>query len=315
VAVAAELGIADRLAEHSKAAGDLAGEIGASEGSLSRLLRVLVELRVLTPAGDGRFELTEMGQFLRSDTPGSLRPWALMEGSPWMWAAWGELRHSVKTGEPAVDRALGQSLYEYLRERPEEERVFNGGMAAVAEGVTHAAVLDAYDFSGIGSLVDVGGGRGALLSAILSANPNLRGLVFDRPSVVQEARSHLEAAGLGDRCRVVGGDFFDSVPGGGDAYVISMVLNDWDDESVRAILSNCRTAVPGHARLLIVEVLDDPSASVGTLDLVLLVITPGRLRTEAEWAVLLADSGFRLARAIPTRSSQRILEAVPSSTS
>lgn len=311
VVLASELSLADRLAERAKTAAELADEVGASAHSLERLLRALADMGVLRRAGDARFALTAVGGLLRSDVRGSLRPTALMEGSPWMRAAWGELSHSVRTGEPAADHALGRSIYDYLRERPEQEHVFNDNMASVADGMTRPALLGAYDFSAIGTLIDVGGGRGVLLAGVLEAYPEMRGVVFDRPSVAERAREHIEAVGLADRCRVAGGDFLEAVPPGGDAYMISMVLNDWSDDNVRAILSSCRAAIPDHGRLLIVEMLNVTPGGPVLLDLQLMVVSPGRLRTEREWAGLLSDAGFRLARAIPTRSPQSVLEAIP----
>jgi hypothetical protein len=221
--------------------------------------------------------------------------------------------HSVATGEPAFDHAHGVPFFEYMKAHAAVASSFNTVMtdqnAAAAQ-----AVVEAYDFSGLGTLVDVGGGHGSLLAAILAAYPPLRGILYDLPHVVAGARATLEAAGIADRCAIIGGDFFERVPAGGDAYLLKHILHNWDDLRCAAILRAGRDAMPESGRLLVVETLippgDEPSYGK-YLDLEMLVLLPGRERTEAEYEKLLQATGFTLSRVIGTRSELSILEAIP----
>jgi len=224
---AAKLGIADLLGTGPQRCDDLAKATGTHAPALRRVLRLLASAGVFAETEDGRFELTPVGSCLQSG-PGSFRPVALLFTSPGVRAAWGDLLHSVRTGEPALSHVFGVGSFEYFAQHPEEAAVFDEAMGAFTAMVA-IAVAAAYDFSRFGTIIDVGGGEGALLAGILRANPALRGVVFDMPRVAEGANETIAAAGLGDRCEFVGGDFFEAVPGGGDAYILKHVIHDWDD--------------------------------------------------------------------------------------
>ena len=232
---AAKLGIADLLGTGPQRCDDLAKATGTHAPALRRVLRLLASAGVFAETEDGRFELTPVGSCLQSG-PGSFRPVALLFTSPGVRAAWGDLLHSVRTGEPALNHVFGMGSFEYFAQHPEEAAVFDEAMGAFTAMVA-IAVAAAYDFSRFGTIIDVGGGEGALLAGILRANPALRGVVFDMPRVAEGANETIAAAGLGDRCEFVGGDFFEAVPGGGDAYILKHVIHDWDDERAPARVS------------------------------------------------------------------------------
>jgi hypothetical protein len=229
--VAAKLGIADLLADGPVDCEDLAAATDTHAPSLQRVLRALASVGVFTEVSPGSFALTPLAELLRTETPGSMRALAIMYAEE-QYRAWGELLHSVRTGEMAFDHQFGMGYFEYLAQHPEADRVFNEAMT----GWTHqlvGAVMDTYDFSPFKTIVDVGAGYGALLTAILRSNPGTRGVLFEQPHVVASAEEQLVAAGVADRCTFVGGDFFAAVPTGGDAYVLSQILHDWDDERWR----------------------------------------------------------------------------------
>jgi hypothetical protein len=240
--VAATLGIADLLEPGPKRADELAEATGTHESALYRILRALASVGVFTEETDGRSGLTPLAEHLRTDAPGSLRSWAMFMGRPYVFASWGHLMHSAKTGEPAFPEVYGTTAWEYRAAHPEESAIFNAAMTGLS-GAEAEAVVRSYDFSAINVLVDVGGGEGALLAAILAANPNLRGILFDQPHVVADAGPLLEQAGVADRCEVVGGSFFEAVPEGADAYLLKSIVHDWDDASAIEILRKCRAAM------------------------------------------------------------------------
>jgi hypothetical protein len=310
--VAASLGIADLLADGTRTSDDLAHEAGADPDTLYRLLRALASVGVLHE-GDGRlFSLTPLGELLRSDVPGSLHGWAAYAGRPYFWAAWAELLHSVRTGENAFRHVHGQDIWSYRADRPEESALFDAAMKALT-GASIAAVIDAFDFSRFGTLVDVGGGNGALLASVLAANPALRGVLFDQAHVVAGADQVLEAAGVADRCQIESGDFFEAVPEGGDAYLLRSIIHDWEDEESRAILRVVRAAMPEGAALLVVERdLGAPNedAPVKFSDLNMLVGPGGRERTQDEYAALLESTGFRLVGVTPTAGTHAVFEGI-----
>lgn len=311
---AARLGLADRLRDGPRRAEELAPALGAHAPSLHRLLRALVEIGALEDAGEGRFGLTELGRLLQEDAPGSMRPVALVYGGEF-YRAWASLLESVQTGETAFERVFGVPFFDYYAQHPEEGEAFDRTMASLSAAMGDR-VAAAYDFSGIGTLVDVGGGKGALLAAILKANPGVRGMLFDQPAVIAGAQARIAAEGLAERCRLVGGDFFEAVPPGGDAYLLKWILHDWDDERSVRILQNCRQAMTERARLLVVEVvLPDrtPPRPVGAaIDVHMLALTGGRERTESEYRALLAAGGFRLTRIVPTEARSQIFGAAVS---
>jgi hypothetical protein len=308
--VAASLGIADLLADGTRTSDDLAHEADADPETLYRLLRALASVGVLHE-GDGRlFSLTPVGELLRSDVPGSLHGWAAYAGRPYFWAAWAELLHSVRTGENAFQHVHGQDIWSYRADRPDESALFDAAMKALT-GASNAALTGAFDFSRFGTLVDVGGGNGALLASVLASNPALQGVLFDQAHVVAGADQVLEAAGVADRCRIESGSFFESVPEGGDAYLLKSIVHDWEDEESSAILRVVRAAMPEGATLLVVERdLGAPNEDAPTKfsDLNMLVGPGGRERTQDEYASLFESTGFRLVGATPTAGTHTVFE-------
>jgi hypothetical protein len=316
--VLTKLGIPDLLAAGSKTCEQLAQATGAHPPSLHRLLRALTAWEVLTEPVAGTFALAPLGACLASDAPNSARSIVLMFGSENFWTTWGDLLHCVKTGETAFAHLFGvPGTFDYLADHPDDAALFNAAMTNVSM-LTFAGVTRSYDFSSARMLVDVGGGRGALIAAILRANPALNGTLFDLPAVVAKARPELERAGVADRCTVVGGDVFSSVASGGDIYLLARVIHDWDDAKSIAIFRTCRAAMTPSSKLLLVErvipesVTADPLVRAHLLgDLNMLVRTGGRERTEGEYRALLAAADLRLVRTIPTGTEHSLIEAVP----
>jgi hypothetical protein len=310
--VAAELGVADLLRDGPRISDELAAACGAHPPTLYRLLRALASVGVFAEGEGRRFALTPLAELLRSDVPGSMRALARMYGSE-QYRAWGDLLDGVRTGEPAFDRVFGASFFDYLAGSPGSGAIFNEAMTGWTAQVADAVVA-AYEFAGTRTVLDVGGGHGLLLATILQVYPAMHGVLFERPDVIVGGLPLLEAAGVADRCGVVGGDFFASVPDGGDVYILAQILHDWDDERCRVILGNCRRAMGPDGKLLVVEQVLPPAneaAFAKWLDLHMLVLLAGRERTEAEYRVLLAAAGFALTKVIPTRSGASIVEGVP----
>ena len=306
-------GIPDLLADGPRTSDDLAAEVGVHPIALLQLLRALAPAGIFTHGADGRFGLTPAGETLVSGHPTAAREMVLAIGGPAFWASLGVMPAVLETGRPGAEIALGMSFFDHLRRHPDEEAIFNRTMIAV-HGGEPPAVAEAYDFSGIGKLVDVGGGLGTLLVTILQRHPHLTGLLFDAPSVAEAAKGTIAAAGLDGRCATVGGDFFASVPAGGDAYVLSHILHDWDVDSCHTILRNIREAMNPAGRLLVVEMVLPPGAEPHpgkVFDVVMLAIPGGRERTAEEYAELLAPAGFRVERIVPTDSPVSVVEAVP----
>ena len=308
IGVVARLGVADCLSGGPAQVGELAARVGADPRSLERVLRLLAEVGIFEQLGDGRFALTALGGLLCSDVPGSVRRAAIVASEEWHWRAYGHLIESVRSGKPGFRDAHGCGFWEYLERHPDAAALVNDSLARVAS-FTAAAFVRAYDLSGIGRLVDVGGGRGILMQHALEAYPHMRGVVFDLPGVIESTRAWLADAGLTDRCEAIAGDFFEAVPSGGDAYVLSWILHDWDDESASRILVNCREAI-GHAgRLLAIELLVPPEDEqrpppeverlLRTTDIEMLAVVGGQERTAAEYGSLFTTAGFELARVIP----------------
>jgi hypothetical protein len=315
LAAAAELGIADLLADGPRSTVDLADATETDELSLYRLLRALASVGVFAEADERRFELTDLGSLLRSGVHGSQRARAQMGGAPWEWEAWTGFGHSLKTGRPAFDHVFGTDFFSYIAERPDALAVFNAMMTGIT-GLRCAAILDGYDFSTVRTLVDIGGGHGIFVAGALTAYPAMRGVIFDQPAVVDGARPRLESAGVADRCELIGGDFFESVPVGGDAYTLVSVLHNWDDERAVAILRSCRDAIGDDGRVLVCEWVIPPGngPSFGKLlDLQMLVLFGGRSRTEPELTLLLAQAGFGVSRVVGTRAGISVIEASPRS--
>jgi hypothetical protein len=314
--VAAKLGIADRLKDGPRSYDELAHATGTHAPSLYRLLRLLVSAGVFAEQEDGRFTLAPIGSYLQTEMPGSLRDVALQYTGPLHQQAWSALLHSVQTGETAFDHLFGMGLFPYLAHHPEEAAVFNAAMTAFSTQIA-AAVVAAYDFAPFGTIVDVGGGQGALLRAILRATPTAHGVLFDLPHVITGAKEPIESAGLTERCTVVGGDFFESVPSGGDAYLLSGVIHDWDEERSVRILNNCHRAMRPQGKLLLVEAVvparvdrSVPSQFSVRGDINMLVHTGGRNRTEAEYRALFAAASFMLTRILLPQGAAKVLEGV-----
>jgi hypothetical protein len=307
--VAAKLGIADLLTPGPRSPEDLAQATKSHAPSLYRLLRALASVGVFAEDGQGRFSLTPLAECLRSDVPGSQRALAIMTGEE-HYRAWGELLYSVQTGQAAFDKLYGMPVFDFLSRNPEQAKVFDAAMVGV-HGRETAAMLDAYDFAGIATLADIGGGNGSLLTTVLKRHPAMRGILFDLPGVTERARGNLQAAGLADRCRVIGGNFFESAPAGADAYLMRHIIHDWDDEKATQILQNVHRVMGKEGRLLVVEGVIPPGnePSFGKLlDLTMLVIPGGKERTEEEYRQLFAAGGFHLTRVVPTKAEVSVVE-------
>jgi hypothetical protein len=313
--VAAHLGIADLLKDGPKHSLELAQATNAHASSLYRVLRTLASQGIFAEDSEGYFKLTPLAEPLQSNVPGSVRSVALMCGEEWNWRPWGHLLYSVQTGQTAATHLWGRERFEYFAEHPEANAIFNAAMSETSAQFA-ALVADNYDFSGISTLVDVGGGQGNLLSSILKKFPQMKGILFDRSNVIEDTgtRSLIQAEGVEDRCELASGDFFQAVPGGGDAYILKSVIHNWDTERATLILKNCRQAIVEGGRLLLVEWAIPPGNTPGLakfIDIQMLVATPGgRTRTEQEYQTLFEATGFRLTRIIPTATGMAIIEGV-----
>jgi hypothetical protein len=312
ICAAAELGLADLMAGGARTVAELAAATGTRPPMLYRLLRALASRGVFAEREDGRFALTALAEPLRSDAPGgSVREYALFAGQPFNQRPWEELLWALRTGRPAFDRAYGVPWFEYLSGHPGDGDLFNNAMSSRTSGET-AAVVAAYDFAGLGTVVDVAGGHGGLLAAILAASPGTRGVLFEQPHVIAGARAVLDREGLAGRCELAGGDMFASVPPGGDAYIVKRTLHDWDDDRAATVLRNCARAMNDGGRVLVIETVIPPGndPNLGKLyDLTMMVTLGGRERTEPEFAELLDVAGLRLTRVVPTPSPLSIVEA------
>ena len=307
--VAAGVGVGDRLAAGPRPSDELAAETDSHPDALYRLLRALAAAGVLHELDGRRFELTELGQGLRSDVPGSVHGWALMIGRPMHWNTWSALAESVRTGENTFRLVHGTDVWSYRAQRPDELAIFDGAMTSMS-GVVVTAVLDVYDFGRFHEIVDVAGGRGALLAAILARHEAVRGVLFDQPQVVAGAGALLDR--FGDRCRAVGGSFFERVPDGADAYVLKSILHDWEDEECVAILRVIRNAIAENGVVLVLErdlggANENPLAKLS--DLNMLVNPGGRERSEDEYAALFTEAGFRYVGAKATAAGVNVFEA------
>jgi len=306
IQVAAELRIADSLGEGARDVGDLARESGTEEASLYRLLRALASVGVLHESDGRRFELTELGRPLRTDDPQSVAGWAAFAGTPSIWAAWGALDHSIRTGENAFKHVHGADVWAYRSDRPEESARFDRAMASHT-GRASDAVLEVEDFGRFSTILDVGGGNGTLLAKILERNPEAHAILFDQPHVVAEAD-------LPSRCEAVGGDFFEAVPEGADAYVLKAIIHDWEDRESVAILQSVRRSIDPDGRLFLIETVlggpnERPAAKLS--DLNMLVNPGGRERTIDEYAALFEQAGFEFVSETETSSGHSVIEAAP----
>jgi precorrin-6B methylase 2 len=311
--VIAKLGIPDLLRDGPRSADELAEETGAHAPSLYRVLRALSTVGVLFEDERGQFYLTPLSLHLRSGVHGSLRSLAIMFGEPWHWDVWGGLLHSVRTGEPAFEHVHGMGTYEYVTENAGAAAVYDSAMTSITRQAA-AAIADAYDFEDVTTIVDIGGGHGTLLIDILTAHPHLRGTVFDLPHVVEGAHRSIAEAGLEDRLDAVGGDCFEFIEPGADAYITKSFIHSFDDERASRILATIRRALPPGGRVLVCEMVlpDDNEPHFGKLlDIEMLTQSAdGRDRTEAQFRALFASAGLKLRRVYETSSPVSVLEAV-----
>lgn len=309
-----ELGCADELRDGPLSTAELARRCGADPAALERVLRTLAGAGLLVSPAPGRYALTPAGATLRRDAPASTRPAVLCNGEAGSWYAMGALTDTVRTGRSAFMARYG-SLYEYLSARPALGRLFDEFMRARSLPLA-AGVAEGYDFSRVGTVVDVGGGQGTFLAAILRAHPHVRAVLYELPHVLPGARDRLAAAGVADRCELVAGDFFAAVPAGADVYLLANIIHNWDDERALRILENVRAALPEHGRVLFVDMVlpDDDRAHMGKdLDMRMLALFgPGRERTESEYLGLLARVGLHGRRLAELSALQlSLIEAVP----
>jgi ubiquinone/menaquinone biosynthesis C-methylase UbiE len=310
--VAAKLGIADLLKDSPKSCDELATATGTHAPSLYRVLRALASLGVFAETQPNHFTLTPLAACLQSDVPDSIRAYVIMQGEE-HYQAWGDLLHGVQTGGSPFEHIYGMNLFDYLAQNPESAKIFDESMTNLSV-IESAAIAASYDFSSIQTLVDVAGGEGLLIASILKSNPTLKGVLFDRPYVIERAKRFLEAEGVLERCQLAAGNFFESVPEGGDAYILKHIIHDWDDERAIAILKQCHKVMPDNGKVLVAEQVIPPGNEpfMGKLlDLHMLVMTPGgRERTEAEYRALFEKAGFKLTRIVPTQDEVSIIEGI-----
>ena len=314
--VAAKLGLADLLEHGPRSADDLANATKTHAPSLYRLLRALASVGIFADNGRREFELTPLARCLLTNTPGSQHALAIMSGEE-HYKAWGELLYSIETGKIAFDKLYGMPVFDFLSRNVEQAKTFDAAMVGV-HGRETAAMTDAYDFSQFGILADIGGGNGSLITSVLKKHPTLKGILYDLPGVTERAKSALAEAGLADRCQVIGGSFFESVPSGADAYLMRHIIHDWDDDKSMTILHNVHKAMKENGRLLLIEgvISDDNSPSFGKLlDLTMLTIPGGKERTADEFQDLFKASGFELTRIIPTTAEVSVIEAIKTKSS
>ncbi len=309
--VAAKLGIADLLKDGPQSYVALATSTGSDAPSLFRLMRALSSVGVFSHVQRDCFALSRLGESLQTEVHGSLRAMVITLGEI-HYQACGNLLHSIQTGSPAFNNVFGASLFDYLRQNADAADTFNQGMSNLSSMLAYA-VLMAYDFTGISSIVDIGGGQGKLLAKLLQVNPDMKGTVFDTVSTIQRAKRQLGDNEWGRRCSYISGDFFTSVPKGADAYLLCGVIHDWDDDRAVSILRNCRKAMTRSGRVLLVDMIVPDAASPSfskLLDLNMLVMNGGRERTIAEFCALLNAADYRLTRIVPTMAPQSVIEAI-----
>jgi len=311
IGVVALLGVADELAAGPRDSDDLARAVGADPQALYRVLRLLASQGLFTQAPTGSFALTPLGDTLRSDSPASVRNFAVTETAPGHWLPWGRLHESVRTGQPMAREALGMELFEWYSKNPDEAGYFSAAMGNLS-ALAASELVRVYDFSGVRAVVDVGGAHGVLLAAVLQANPAARGILFDLPHVIGTAGGAIAAAGLSERCQLRSGDFFEAVPDGADLHLLKQIVHDWNDERATRLLQNCHRALAPDGKLLLIEMVipsDNRPSPAQAMDLNMLVLLGGQERTEEQFEGLLRAAGFRLERIIPTHSPFYVIEA------
>jgi hypothetical protein len=312
ICTVAELGVADHIVDGAAVpVAMLAQKTGTHERSLHRVLRLLASRGLFRETTPGAFEHTPLSFILRGDAEGSYRAGARMFHR--FFPAWDGLDHSVKSGEPGFDRVFGAPVFDFVMANPEVGPIVDAGMSSF-HGYETAAMLDAYDFSGVKVLADIGGGNGSLLTGVLKRYAAMRGILFDLGHVAGRAQANLQAAGVADRCQVIEGNFFETVPAGADAYLFRHIIHDWTDEQSLQILGHCRTVIPETGRLLLVECVvppgNDPSASKD-FDNTMMTFPGGMERTELEFKALLDRAGFKMTSVTPTATMVSVVEATP----
>jgi methylase of polypeptide subunit release factors len=309
--VAAKLKLADLVKDGLKTAQQLAQATRTHPQALYRLMRALASVEVFCEDEQGRFSITPIAECLL-DRPGSQYAVALMMGDE-HYRAWGDLLYSVQTGKPAFDHVFGKPIFDFLSEHAEQAKIFDAAMTGF-HGPETQAMIDAYDYTGVNTLVDIGGGNGTVLAAVLKKYPGMKGVLYDLPGVIERAKKNLADAGLTARCQTRAGSFFESAPPGGDAYQMRHIIHDWTDEQCHTILGHIRKVMPAHGRLLVIEMVIKPRNEpqpAKWLDLNMLVLPGGRERTEAEYRDMYAKAGFRLERVVPTPTENSVIEGRP----
>jgi len=308
---AAKLGLADLVVKGPRSAEELAADTQTHAPSLYRLMRALASLGIFAEDEQHRFGMTPLAECLLTG-PNTQRAMCIMAGEE-HYAAWGEILYSLRTGKVGFDHVYKKPIFEYLAEHQEQAAIFDQAMTSI-HGVETQAMIDAYDFAGISTLVDTGGGNGTVIKAVLAKYPAMQGILFDLGHVLERAGPELTRSGLGSRCQTIAGSFFESVPPGGDAYLMRHIIHDWTDEQCHVILQNCRRVMKSGNRLLVVEMVIPPGNSPHwgkLLDLNMMMLPGGKERTEVEYRDLFQRAGFRLTRVVPTRMELCIVEGVP----
>ena len=308
---AARLGLADRLESGPLAVTDLATKVGANPEALFRVMRACTAVGVFAEQPGRTFANTALSQTLRAAVPGSMRDFAIAQSSAGHWRPWERLEDAVKTGQRTTVPALGREIFEWYGNHPEEAAAFSGAMHDLAAQVS-AELTHLVDFSSATKVVDVGGANGTLVSAVLRAFPQARGVLFELPHVLETAKKALAAAGVAERCELVGGDFFQAVPRG-DVMVLKQILHDWNDAQCVTLLKNCAASLPVGGRVLVVEMVvseDGTPSPAHLMDVNMLVMLPGKERTATEYAKLFAGAGLKAGRVLPTHSPFTIVEAI-----
>lgn len=309
VYAAAKFGIADHLKDGPKLVEELAESTSTNPDALYRLLRALASRGIFAEGEPRQFSLTALAEPLRSDIPGSKRPLALMSGDE-QFRAWAEIEYSIRSGKTSFDKVFGKPIFDYLGENPDKAKIFDAAMVGI-HGRESKIILHAYDFSGIGVLADIGGGNGSQITGILQSYTAMKGILFDLPSTIERARDPIEEAGLAGRCELVGGNFFEAVPNGADAYMMRHIIHDWDYEKSLTILRNCHQAMSADSKLLVVESIIPPGNEPFNgkfLDLAMMLIPGGKERTKEEYRTLFDEAGFEFTRVVPTTTEVSIIE-------
>lgn len=312
--VAAKLGIADLLKEGPKTVDELAQAVNVIPRNLYRVLRALASIEIFSETQERKFMLTPLAEFLRSDVPDSQRYFAVMHGEEWWWRPWREILHTVQTGETGFEHIFNMQVFQYLKQNREAGEIFDAAMSTR----NTREIATSYDFSGITNIVDIGGGTGLLISSILKNYPHMQGVLFDLPEVIKDARTVIESRGISNRCRLEEGSFFETIPSGGDAYIMRSILHDWDDEQAMLILNNCRKAIHKTSKLLILDYIvpsgNSPSPSKLS-DIAMMALLGGAERTELEFKKILNATGFKIKRILSISDSfmqdMSIIEAIP----